>query len=129
MDREYATEEQELKLMLKTDNEERIEKETKNLFADWENVLFGINILAADQSHKDLDSFILIRYAFNVQIYQIYNLSKIFFNNENNYLHFSTAWDRFISSENDATTIPIGWIVPEKPSSAAWQKCLNKDTS
>ncbi|GAB1865091.1 Golgin subfamily A member 6-like protein 2 [Camponotus japonicus] len=101
LDREYATEEQELKLMLKTDNEERIEKETKNLFADWENVLFGLNILAADQSHKDLDSFILIR----------------------------TAWDRFISSENDATTIPIGWIVPEKPSSAAWQKCLNKDTS
>jgi len=42
-------------------------------------------------------------------------------------LHFSTAWDRFISSENSATTIPIGWIVPEKPSSAAWQKCLNKE--
>ncbi|CAL1689583.1 unnamed protein product [Lasius platythorax] len=101
LDCEYAVEEQELKLMLKTDNEKRIEKQTKNLFADWENVLFGINILTAEQSHKDLDSFILIR----------------------------TAWDRFINSENDATTIPIGWIVPEKPSSAAWQKCLNKETS
>lgn len=101
LDHEYAIEEQELKLMLKTDNEKRIEKQTKNLFADWENVLFGINILTAEQFYKDLDSFILIR----------------------------TAWDRFISSENDTTTIPIGWIVPEKPSSAAWQKCLNKDTS
>lgn len=101
LDREYAVEEQELKLMLKTDNEERIEKQTKNLFSDWENVLFGINISTAEQSHKDLDSFILIR----------------------------TAWDRFISSENSATTIPIGWIVPEKPSSAAWQKCHNKETS
>lgn len=67
MDCEYAVEEQELKLMLKTDNEKRIEKQTKNLFADWENVLFGINILTAEQSHKDLDNFILIRCAFNVQ--------------------------------------------------------------
>ncbi|XP_050457250.1 uncharacterized protein LOC126854489 [Cataglyphis hispanica] len=99
LDCEYAVEEQELKLMLKTNNEKRIEKETKNLFADWENALFGINILAAERSHKDLNSFILIR----------------------------TAWDKFMSSENDATTIPIGWIMPEKPSSAAWQKCLNKD--
>lgn len=39
------------------------------------------------------------------------------------------AWDKFVSAENDATTIPIGWIVPEKPSSAAWQKCLNKEAS
>ncbi|XP_018405796.1 PREDICTED: uncharacterized protein LOC108782122 isoform X1 [Cyphomyrmex costatus] len=101
LDREYAIEEQELKLMLKTDNEKRIEKQTKNLFDDWENVLFGTSILAAKQSYKDIDSFISIR----------------------------AAWDKFISSENDATTIPIGWIVPERPSSAAWQTCLNKETS
>ncbi|XP_012219658.1 programmed cell death protein 7-like [Linepithema humile] len=101
LDRNYATEEQELKLMLKTDNEKRIEKQTQNLFDDWENVLFGTNILTAEQSYKDVNSFIIIR----------------------------TAWDKFISSENAATTIPIGWIVPEKPSSAAWQKCLNKETS
>ncbi|XP_024894157.1 golgin subfamily A member 6-like protein 2 [Temnothorax curvispinosus] len=101
LDREYATEEQELKLMLKTDNEKRIEKQTKNIFEDWENVLFGTSILAAEQSYKNVDGFIMIR----------------------------AAWDKFISSETDATTIPIGWIVPEKPSSAAWQKCLNKETS
>lgn len=101
LDRDYATEEQELKLMLKTDNEKRIEKQTKNFFDDWENVLFGTNILAAEQSYKDVDGFVMIR----------------------------AAWDKFISSENDATTIPIGWIVPEKPTSAAWQKCLNKETS
>ncbi|XP_071559363.1 programmed cell death protein 7-like isoform X2 [Temnothorax nylanderi] len=101
LDHEYAIEEQELKLMLKTDNEKRIEKQTKNIFEDWENVLFGTSILAAEQSYKNVDGFIMIR----------------------------AAWDKFISSETDATTIPIGWIVPEKPSSAAWQKCLNKETS
>lgn len=61
LDREYAIEEQELKLMLKTDNEKRIEKQTKNIFEDWENVLFGKNILAAEQSYKNVDSFIMIR--------------------------------------------------------------------
>ncbi|XP_011638475.1 trichohyalin isoform X1 [Pogonomyrmex barbatus] len=101
LDHEYAIEEQELKLMLKMDNEKRIKKQTKNLFDDWENVLFGTNILAAEQSYTNTDSLIMIR----------------------------AAWDRFISSENDATTIPTGWIVPEKPSSAAWQKYLNKETS
>ncbi|XP_018339261.1 PREDICTED: uncharacterized protein LOC108746797 [Trachymyrmex septentrionalis] len=101
LDREYAIEEQELKLMLKTDNEKRIEKQKKNVFDDWENVLFGTSILAAEQSYKNMNSFVLIR----------------------------KAWDKFISSENDTTTIPIGWIVPERPSSAAWQKCLNKETS
>lgn len=34
-----------------------------------------------------------------------------------------------MSSEDDATTIPVGWIVPEKPSSAAWQRCLAKENS
>ncbi|XP_011883116.1 PREDICTED: U11/U12 small nuclear ribonucleoprotein 59 kDa protein-like [Vollenhovia emeryi] len=101
LDHEYAVEEQELKLMLKTDNEKRIEKQTKNIFEDWEHVLFGTSVLAAERSYKNVDSFIMIR----------------------------TAWDKFIGSENDGTTIPIGWIVPEKPSSAAWQKCLNKETS
>lgn len=67
LDREYTIEEQELKLMLKTDNEKRIEKQTKNLFDDWENVLFGTSILAAEQSYKDIDSFITIRYVFNIK--------------------------------------------------------------
>lgn len=101
LDHNYAMEEQELKMMLKTDNEKRIEKQTQNLFDDWTNVLFGTNIFTAEQSHKDVNSFIVIR----------------------------TAWDKFTSFENAATTIPIGWIVPEKPSSAAWQKCLNKEIS
>lgn len=64
MDREYAMEEQELKLMLKTDNEKRIEKQTKNSFDDWENVLFGTSILS---TYKDVDGFIMIRYVFNIQ--------------------------------------------------------------
>ncbi|KAH0951806.1 hypothetical protein HN011_008590 [Eciton burchellii] len=100
LDRDYAVEEQELKHMLKTDNEKRIEKQKKNLCDDWENVLFGTSISIAEQSHKDVNNFIMIR----------------------------TAWDKFINPKNGAT-IPIGWILPEKPSSAAWQKCLNKESS
>lgn len=68
LDHEYAVEEQELKLMLKTDNEKRIEKQTKNIFEDWENVLFGTSILAAEQSYKDVDGFIMVRCVFNIEI-------------------------------------------------------------
>lgn len=74
MDSEYAIEEQELKLMLKTDNEKRIEKQTKNIFEDWENVLFGTNILAAEQSYKDVDGFVMVRYVFKIEINDIINL-------------------------------------------------------
>lgn len=101
LDREYAVEEQELKNMLRTDNEKRIEKQKKNLHDDWENVLFGTTVSTNEQFREDVNNFIMIR----------------------------MAWDKFVSAENDATTIPIGWIVPEKPSSAAWQKCLNKEAS
>lgn len=68
LDREYAVEEQELKIMLKTDNEKRIEKQTKNIFEDWENVLFGTSILAAEQSYKDVDDFIMTRCVFNIKM-------------------------------------------------------------
>ncbi|XP_076766988.1 programmed cell death protein 7-like [Xylocopa sonorina] len=97
-DREYSIEEQGLKLMLKTDNEERIEKQKKNLFDDWEKVLFGRKV-TSDQYNTDLANFITIR----------------------------SAWDNYISSDNDASAIPIGWVMPVKPSSAAWQKCLTKE--
>nr|XP_031838264.1 uncharacterized protein LOC116429442 [Nomia melanderi] len=99
LDREYSIEEQGLKLMLKTDNEERIEKQKKNLFDEWENVLFGKKILTNDQYDTDLSNFINIR----------------------------TAWDRYISTDSNASSIPIGWVIPNKPSSAAWQKCLKKE--
>jgi len=62
MNREYAVEEQELKHMLKTDNEKRIEKQKKNLCDDWENILFGTNISIIEQSHKNVDNFVMIRY-------------------------------------------------------------------
>ncbi|XP_014473337.1 PREDICTED: U11/U12 small nuclear ribonucleoprotein 59 kDa protein-like [Dinoponera quadriceps] len=99
LDREYSIEEQGLKLMLKTNNEKRIEKQSRNVFDDWENVLFGRNISATERCYEDLGYFIMTR----------------------------TAWDKFVSSGDDATTIPVGWIVPEKPSSAAWQRCLAKE--
>lgn len=61
MDREYAVEEQELKHMLKTDNEKRIEKQKKNLYDDWENVLFGSSISTTEYYHRDVNNFIMIR--------------------------------------------------------------------
>lgn len=60
LDREYSTEEQGLKLMLKNDNEKRIEKQKKNLFDEWEKVLFGKNI-TFDQYNSDLSNFVSIR--------------------------------------------------------------------
>lgn len=99
LDREYSIEEQGLKLMLKTDNEKRIEKQKKCPFDDWEYVLFGRKISPTDQLHLDLPTFVAIR----------------------------TAWDKYISSDSDASAIPIGWVLPEKPSSAAWQRCLGKE--
>ncbi|KZC05394.1 PREDICTED: programmed cell death protein 7-like [Dufourea novaeangliae] len=101
LDREYSIEEQGLKLMLKTDNEERIEKQKKNLFDEWENVLFGKKILMCDQYDTDLTNFITTR----------------------------TAWDKHISTDRDASAIPVGWVMPDKPSSAAWQKYLKKEIS
>ncbi|XP_017761317.1 PREDICTED: uncharacterized protein LOC108551600 [Eufriesea mexicana] len=100
LDREYSIEEQGLKLMLKKDNEERNEKQKKNLFDEWEKILFGRKIIP-DQYNTDLTNFVTIR----------------------------TAWDKYISTDRDASAIPIGWVMPEKPSSAAWQKCLKKEVS
>lgn len=100
LDHEYSIEEQGLKLMLKTDNENRIEKQKKNLFDEWEKVLFGRK-MTSDQYNTDLTSFIAVR----------------------------TAWDKYISSDSDASPIPIGWVMPNKPSSAAWQKSLKKEAS
>ena len=101
LDREYSIEEQGLKLMLKTDNEERIEKQKRSLFDEWENVLFGKRLVMADQYNTDLANFITIR----------------------------TAWDKYINPDGDASAIPVGWVMPDKPSSAAWQKCLRKEIS
>lgn len=100
LDREYSIEEQGLRLMLKNDNEERIEKQKRSLFDEWEKVLFGRKI-TSDQYNIDLTKLIIIR----------------------------TAWDKYISTDSNASAIPIGWVMPDKPSSAAWQKCLKKEVS
>lgn len=46
--------------MLKTDNENRIEKQKKNVFDEWEKVLFGRKI-TSDQYNTDLSNFIAVR--------------------------------------------------------------------
>ncbi|XP_066591627.1 programmed cell death protein 7-like [Prorops nasuta] len=99
LDREYSIEEQGLKLMLKTDNEEKIEKQKKNTFDEWEYVLFGRKLILPSLDYTYLNNIISNR----------------------------NAWDKSISNESNATPIPIGWIVPEKPSSAAWQKCVKTE--
>ncbi|XP_014600662.1 PREDICTED: uncharacterized protein LOC106785041 [Polistes canadensis] len=99
LDREYCIEEQGLKLMLKTDNEKLIEKQKRNVFDEWQNVLFGKKLL--DQIQTDIVNLVIVR----------------------------TAWDKYINFDADSSQIPIGWIIPKKPSSAAWQKYLKNDTS
>ncbi|XP_015190251.1 PREDICTED: U11/U12 small nuclear ribonucleoprotein 59 kDa protein-like [Polistes dominula] len=100
LDKEYCIEEKGLKLMLKTDNEKLIEKQKQNIFDEWQIVLFGKKIL--DQVQIDIFNLVIMR----------------------------TAWDKYINYDaNDSSRIPIGWIIPKKPSSAAWQKCLKNDTS
>lgn len=47
--------------MLKTDNEERMEKQKKRVFDEWENVLFGKRVLTSDQYSTDLPKFITMR--------------------------------------------------------------------
>ncbi|KAL2711574.1 dynein regulatory complex protein 9 [Vespula squamosa] len=101
LDREYSIEEQGLKLMLKTDNENLIEKQKKNVFDEWQNVLFGKKVLMPDQVQTDIANLVMIR----------------------------TAWDKYINFDADSSQIPIGWIIPKTPQSAAWQKYLKNDTS
>lgn len=99
LDREYSIEEQGLRLMLKTDNERKIEKQKKNTFDDWENVFFGRKLPTTDLFQRDLQAFVTIR----------------------------AAWDKFINYDGEGSPIPIGWVVPDVPSSAAWQKYLKKE--
>lgn len=101
LDREYSIEEQGLKLMLKTDNEKLIEKQKSNVFDEWQNVLFGRKIIMPDQVQMDIANLVMIR----------------------------TAWDKYINFDADSSQIPIGWIIPKTPRSAAWEKYLKNDAS
>ncbi|XP_015602956.1 uncharacterized protein LOC107271449 isoform X1 [Cephus cinctus] len=100
LDREYSIEEQGLKLMLKTDNEEKIEKQKRNTFDDWERVLFGRKLPSIDSFQRDPSELVAIRF----------------------------AWDKYISYNGQGSPIPIGWVMPETASSAAWQKYLKNDS-
>ncbi|XP_012266221.2 programmed cell death protein 7 [Athalia rosae] len=99
MDREYSIEEQGLKLMLKTENEEKIKKQKKTIFEDWENVLFGRKLPAVDSFQRNINAFVAIR----------------------------AAWDKYINNNGLGSPIPIGWVMPAPPSSEPWQKFLKKE--
>jgi len=99
LDREYSIEEQGLKLMLKTDNDEKIEKQKKSTFDDWECVLFGKKLQSFDPTRGDLHTLVMIRH----------------------------AWDKYACHKGRGSRIPIGWVMPDPPSSAAWQKCLKNE--
>lgn len=99
LEREYSIEEQGLKLMLQTDNEKIIAKQKKNTFDDWEIALFGKPLPLPENVEKNLNNIFMTR----------------------------CAWDKFIYNDNDSSRIPLGWIMPDPPTSAAWQKCLKKN--
>lgn len=86
LDHEYTIEEQELKHMLKTDNEKRIEKQKKNLYDDWENVLFGTTI-STTEPRKDVNNFIMIRYV----LISLFKYEIIFFFRKKIIIYIS-AW-------------------------------------
>lgn len=96
---EYSIEEKGLKLMLKADNEEKIEKRTRSTFDDWERVLFGR---------------------------KLQKLCDPLRGNVHGLLRIRSAWDKYANFERLGSPIPIGWIMPVPPTSAAWQKCLKK---
>ncbi|XP_057331477.1 programmed cell death protein 7 [Microplitis mediator] len=99
LDREYSIEEHGLKLMLQTDNEKVITRQKKNNFDDWEIAIFGRKLSSVNNGVKnDFNKFVMIRF----------------------------MWDRYINYHGEGRRIPIGWVMPEFPSSAAWQKCLKK---
>ncbi|XP_046471992.1 programmed cell death protein 7 [Neodiprion pinetum] len=98
MDREYSIEEQGLRLMLKTNNDQKIENQKRNIFDDWESALFGRKLPAVDIFQRNIHGFITIR----------------------------AMWDKYISCDGFGSPIPIGWVMPDPPSSAAWQKYLKK---
>ncbi|XP_012281757.1 programmed cell death protein 7 [Orussus abietinus] len=96
LDRDYSLEEQGLKLMVKADNELKIEKQTRSTFKEWEHAIFGKKYPSFDFSQKDLNAFITLR----------------------------KAWDTYVRYDGEGSPIPVGWIMPDVPSSAAWQKYL-----
>ena len=69
LDREYSLEEQGLKLMIKTDNELKIEKQKKNPYECWELSLFGKKIPPNYFLYGDVNNFIAMRYKFILQYY------------------------------------------------------------
>ncbi|KAG8035759.1 hypothetical protein G9C98_001415 [Cotesia typhae] len=99
LDSEYSIEERGLKLMLQTDSEKVIKRQKKNNFDDWEIAIFGRKLSSVNNGiRNDLNKFVMIR----------------------------VMWDRYINYQGEGRRIPIGWVMPELPSSAAWQKCLRK---
>lgn len=85
--------------MLKTDNEEKIEKQKRSTFDDWENVIFGKKLPSFDTSRGDLHGLVMVRH----------------------------AWDKYANFKGKGSRVPIGWVMPVAPSSAAWQRCLKRE--
>jgi adenine deaminase len=62
LDREYLLEEKGLNLMIRTGNEQKILKRTKNLYDEWEVVLFEKKMFINDEIHKEsLENFVMLR--------------------------------------------------------------------
>lgn len=97
LDKEYALEEKGLKLMIKENLQEYASRSSKNAYNDWMVALFQDQKLTNRLKKMDINTFKQIR----------------------------SSWDRYLSPE-EGSEIPIGWVVPCRASSAAWNKLLQK---
>lgn len=123
LDREYSLEEQGLKLMIKTDNELKKEKQQGDPYENWETAIFGRKIPINYFAQGDINNFIAMRYRNRDNNRHFYNQTHLLIDIV---CFYRCAWDKFINM-NEGTPIPIGWVMPNEPSSSAWQKCLKKE--
>ncbi|RZF37478.1 hypothetical protein LSTR_LSTR005353 [Laodelphax striatellus] len=100
----YNLEEHGLKVMLhesNADDRASAANRQKLILRQWENALFGSATNATSGIHvpQDLQSFLSVR----------------------------KAWDKFVVNEDSvmSSSIPVGWVIPCKPSSEDWGKLLH----
>lgn len=103
----YTMEERGLRVMLdmKSKTTETKDDKNKKIIKEWSLALFGPTFVPSDAywvltcAERDLEIFIALR----------------------------KSWDTFLTSPNNnqGSSIPIGWILPQNPSSQLWAKYLD----
>lgn len=129
---DYDKEEQTLRVMMEKDKVVRQEKQIPSGLEvnldKWQIALFG-NHKSLDYEHlvhtaadHDVHSLIQTRYAFKIQFLLFWKIMqlKIFCSRQ--------CWDQFVVSRNPLSSqIPVGWVLPCKPSSDEWKALLTSN--